>query len=149
MGNAASLLGTWKLKSWVTEVVETKERFSIFGALPNGYIHFNLDGRVFAVLTAEERKPVASEADQIVAFSTLVAYTGRFRIDGNKLITTVDVSADPAMVGTDLVRFYKCEEDSLDITTAPFVSDKPSHSFGGRLLQSYLLWQRERRLTWG
>lgn len=142
MVDAASLLGTWKLKSWTTEVIETKQRLSFFGTAPNGYIHFGSDGRVFAVLTAEDRKAVSTEADQIAAFSTLVAYTGRFKINGNKLITTVDVSADPAMVGKDLVRFYKCDEDTLDITTAPFVSDKPSHDLEGKLLQSYLLWQR-------
>jgi hypothetical protein len=137
------------LKSWVTELVETKEKLTFFGALPNGYIQFSSEGRVFSVLTAEERKPVKSEADQIAAFSTLVAYAGCFKIDGNKLITTVEVSADPAMVGKDLVRFYKCDADTLDITTAPFVSDKHSHDFGGKILQSYLLWQREKRLTSG
>jgi hypothetical protein len=142
MVDSALLIGSWKLKSWITEVIETKRKLSFFGDAPKGYIHFGADGRVFAVLTAENRKDVKSEEDQIAAFSTLVAYTGRFKIDGDKLITTVDVSADPGMVGKDLVRFFKCEGASLEIITAPFVSDKPAHDLGGKLLQSYLLWHR-------
>ena len=142
MVDSALLLGNWKLKSWTTEVIDTKQRLSFFGDAPKGYIHFGSDARVFAVLTAEHRKVVTSEADQIAAFSTLVAYTGRFKIDGDKLITTVDVSADPGMVGKDLVRFFKSDGATLEIITAPFISDKPAHDLGGKLLQSYLLWQR-------
>ena len=142
MVDSALLAGTWKLKSWTTEVVDTKQRLSFFGDAPKGYIHFSSDGRVFALLTAERRKEVKSEADQIAAFNTLVAYTGRFKIESDKLITTVDVSADPGMVGKDLVRFFKCDGASLEIITAPFVSDKPAHDLGGKLLQSYLLWHR-------
>ena len=147
MGEARALYGTWKLKSWVTEVLETKERFTFFGSTPNEFIHFSDEGRTFALLTAEGRKPVQSEADQIDAFSSLVAYTGRYRIDGDRLVTTVDASADPSWVGTELVRYYKCDNDSLEITTAPFVSPKPSQALGEKLLQSYLLWLRESHLT--
>jgi hypothetical protein len=106
MTSQGSLCGTWRLVSWTVEVVETGEQLRQFGDDPPGFIHFTAKGRMFAVLTTSGRKPVETEADQVAAFGSLIAYTGRYRIEGNKLVTTVDVSADPAAVGTDLVRFF-------------------------------------------
>jgi hypothetical protein len=145
MAAAAELAGTWRLLSWSIEVLESGEQFHQFGDNPPGYIHFTSDGRAFAVLTASDRKPVETEMDQIAAFGSLIAYTGRYRVEGNRLVTKVDVSADPAAVGTELVRFYRLEGDRLEITTTPFVSQKPSVGFGGRQIRSHLLWQRGER----
>jgi hypothetical protein len=40
-------------------------------------------------------------------YSTLVAYTGNYRVEGDKWITKVDASSNPAWVGTDQPRTYK------------------------------------------
>lgn len=132
----AELVGTWRLLSWNIEVVESGGMLQQFGDNPPGYIHFTSDGRLFAVLTASDRKPVETEFDQIAAFGSLIAYTGQYCIEGNRLVTKVDVSADPAAVGTELVGFYKLNGNRLEITTAPFVSNKPSVSFGGRQIRA-------------
>jgi hypothetical protein len=116
------------LVSWITEVIETKERYKLFGETPSGFIHFTGDGRVFALLTAEGRKPVTTESDQVSPFGSLVAYTGRYRVEGDRLITTVDVYADPGSVGTELIRHFKYHGETLEIITAPFVSAKPSQA---------------------
>ena len=105
MASPIHLHGTWRLSSSV-EVMETGEQLRQFGDDPPGYIHFTPEDRMFVVLTASGRKPVETAADQIAAFGSLIAYTGRYRIEGNKLVTTVDVSADPSVVGTDLVRIF-------------------------------------------
>src|SRR5262245_34073008 len=122
MTSHGDLCGTWRLVSLTAEVLETGEQLRLFGDDPPGYIHFAPEGRMFAVLTASGRKPVETEADQVAAFGSLIAYTGRYRIEGNKLTTTVDVSADPAAVGPDLVRFFEVQGDNLEIKTAPFLS---------------------------
>jgi hypothetical protein len=142
MASLTHLYGTWRLVSLSVEVMETGEQLRQFGDDPPGYIHFTPEGRMFAVLTASDRKPVETEADQIAAFASLIAYTGRYRIEDNKLVTTVDVSADPSVVGTDLVRFFDLEGDNLEIKTAPFFSQKPSLGLGNKQLQSFLLWKR-------
>jgi len=49
----------------------------------------------------------------------MVAYSGRYTVEGEKVIHHVDVSWNQAWTGTDLVRFFKREEDKLVITTAP------------------------------
>ena len=138
-----TVVGTWKLASWTTEIVATKERFKLFGEHPRGYLHFTESGRTFAVLTADGRASVQNDEDQINAFRTLVAYSGRYRIEGNRLTTKVDVSADPAWVGIELVRYFTLEGDQLEIVTAPFVSPKPGHPAGTNLLKSFLSWHRE------
>jgi hypothetical protein len=143
MVSVTELCGTWRLVAWTVELIETGEQLRPFGNVPTGFIHFTPEGRLFAVRTASGRKPVATDEDQIAAFSTLVAYAGRYRIDGNTLVTAVDVSADPAMVGTELVRFFTLNGSDLEIKTAPFMSDKPSHSLGNRQLRSRLSWRRE------
>ena len=84
-----------------------------------------------------------TERSQIAAFGSIIAYTGRYRVEGNTLITTVDVAVDPAAVGTEVIRFYNLEGDTLEIKTAPFYSDKPSLGLGDKKLQSFLLWQRD------
>jgi hypothetical protein len=142
MTSSTDLCGTWRLVSWTVEVMETGQQFRQFGDDPPGFIHFTAGGRVFAMLTASGRRPVETEADQIAAFGSLIAYTGLYRIEGNKLVTTVDVSADPAAVGTDLVRFFDLSGDKLEIKTAPFFSAKPSLGLGDKQLQSFLSWQR-------
>jgi len=47
------------------------------------------------------------------------AYSGRYTVEGDKVVHRVDVSWNEAWTGTDQVRFVKVEGDRLTITTAP------------------------------
>jgi len=134
-----SLVGVWKLVSWVTEDVETLERRALFGEHPTGYIVFTESGRAIAILTGDRRKVPKSDEDKVGAFGSMVAYSGKYEIEGNRLTTRVDIAWDEAQVGTDQVRFFRIEGDNLAIETAPFVSPK----FGGKLVRSFLVWRRE------
>jgi hypothetical protein len=49
---------------------------------------------------------------------TLMAYTGKFTIDGDKFTTKVDLSWNELLTGQDQVRFFKLEGDKLSIRTA-------------------------------
>ena len=44
--NDNSIVGTWKVQSFVREVVGTGERQNEFGEKPNGYIIYQPDGRL-------------------------------------------------------------------------------------------------------
>jgi hypothetical protein len=52
----------------------------------------------------------------------MFAYTGLYRIEGNRLTTRVDVAWNEAWKGRDEVRFFRLEGDKLFIETAPTVS---------------------------
>lgn len=54
------VLGTWKLKSFVRVVAATAEKINQMGEHPNGYLGYSADGRMYAVLTSDNRvKPGA------------------------------------------------------------------------------------------
>jgi hypothetical protein len=68
------LLGNWKLVSFFTEDVQTKQRSNVFGEHPNGFIGFTPE-RFFAFAMAEGRKAPQTPEEQAAAYRTVVAYT--------------------------------------------------------------------------
>ena len=53
------LLGNWKLKSFVREVTATGEKYNQMGEHPTGYLSYSADGRMYAILTMDNRiKPL-------------------------------------------------------------------------------------------
>ena len=112
------LLGNWKLVSFFTEDVQTKQRSNVYGEHPDGFIGFTSE-RFFAFATAEGRKAPQTPEEQAAAYRTVVAYTGKWWLEGEKFITKVDVASNPGLVGTDQVRFWRVDGNKLFITTAP------------------------------
>jgi hypothetical protein len=88
------LLGNWKLVSFFTEDVQTRQRSNVFGEHPNGFIGFTPE-RFFAFAMAEGRKAPQTPGEQAAAYRTVVAYTGKWRLEGEKFITKVDVACTP------------------------------------------------------
>jgi hypothetical protein len=70
------------------------------------------------VITGEGRKAPTTDQDRVGLFNTLVAYTGPYRVDGANWITTVEVSANPAWVGTEQTRAFEVSGDRLQEMTA-------------------------------
>ena len=57
------VLGTWKLKSFVREVLATGERYNQMGEHPQGYLSYSPDGRMYAIITWDNRiKPTRKTA---------------------------------------------------------------------------------------
>jgi len=133
------LLGNWQLVTFYTEDVQTKQRNDVYGERPNGYIGFTPAGRFFAFVTADGRKPPNSTGEQAAAFRSMLAYTGKFRLEGEKFITKVDVAWNEAWVGTDQVRFWRMEGDKLHIISAPI----PNPNVPGAMIIGILVWERE------
>jgi hypothetical protein len=114
----AKILGIWKLISFESEFQATGERVPTLGKNPTGYIIFTPEGRMMVVIEGEGRKAPKTDDDRATLFRTMFAYTGIFRLEGDKLIAKVDVSWNPALVGTEQVRFFKFDGDRLHIITA-------------------------------
>ncbi|WP_028229486.1 lipocalin-like domain-containing protein [Paraburkholderia ferrariae] len=112
------LHGSWRLVSLVTEHQDSKERTQPWGADPNGYLILGSDGRMMALITAKAREPGNTNEILAALLRTMMAYTGRYRIDGDRLITKVDSSWNEAWSGSEQERFYKLDGDTLEITTA-------------------------------
>jgi hypothetical protein len=111
----------------------------LLGENPTGCLVLTSSGRLVAILTAEGRKPPKTTDEMIEAFASMVAYSGKYRVDADTVTTKVDIAWDESQVGTDQVRYCRLEGDRLKIETAPFISPR----FGGRMVRSFLTWQRE------
>jgi len=113
--DSAKILGIWRLVSYELEAQATGERELVLGKNPTGYVIFTREGRAFFILTGEGRKAPNSDQDRADLLKSVIAYTGMYRLEGDKWITKVDVSWNPAWVGTEQVRFFKLDGDRLQV----------------------------------
>jgi len=113
----SSIVGSWRLLSYVIEVQATGEKLPVMGEKPTGYVTFLPEGRVFFVLTAEGRKPAKADREKAELLDTLVAYTGTYSAGAGTWTTSVDVAWNPEWVGTQQVRSFKLEGNRLDVLT--------------------------------
>ena len=114
----AKLIGIWKVVSFDVEDQESGERNSYYGdAPPNGYMILTSEGRMMVLVANGEREAGQTDKKQAALFRTMLSYTGLYRFEGDKFITTVDVSWNESWTGTDQVRFYTLDADRLDIVT--------------------------------
>jgi len=137
------LLGTWKLRSLTWVDTETGKQSTTLGIHPVGYLNYSSDGRVMAILLAENRVApggaIPSDSEAAALFKTMVAYTGTFTVQGNQVTHYVDASWNEAWTGSQLIRSYKLDGNSLTITTA-----RARHETTGRLGVATLVWERVR-----
>src|SRR5919108_671417 len=113
------LLGIWKLVACDMEYQASGAREPYFSAAPpSGYLILTPEGRMMGLIVGGDREPGQTDAQQAALFRTMVAYTGRYRLEDDQFITTVDVSWNEAWTGTEQVRFYTLDGDQLDILPA-------------------------------
>jgi hypothetical protein len=141
------ILGTWKLKSMFREVVATGEKLTtILGERPNGYLSYSADGRMYAILTADNRiKPhEANPTDEqrVKLHQSMFAYAGTYTVYADKIIHHVDISWNEAWTGTEQVRFFKLDGNILTITSAPIKSPQD-----GREGRPVLVWEKVKAPT--
>ena len=116
-GVASAITGTWRLVSYEVEVRTSGRRFPAMGAHPTGYTIFSPEGRVWFMLTGDGRVAGDSDADMARLLDTLIAYTGRYRLEGAEWVTEVDVAWNPAWVGTEQRRRFTLDGDRLAVLT--------------------------------
>jgi Lipocalin-like domain len=132
--------GVWKLDSFLYEDAQTKEKKGLFGEHPKGVMILLPTGRMAGIITADGRKAPQSDPERVAAFQSLLAYSGKFRLEGDKFITRVEVAWNEAWVGTDQARTYKLDGDKLFIIGAT----QPNPNFGGRMMTGILSWDKEK-----
>jgi len=96
---------------------------------------------MYAILVAGDRIKPQEEAptdeERIKLHKSMMAYAGTYTVDGGKVVHHVDISWNGARTGTDQVRFYKLEGDTLTIRTAPNKS-----AVDGREGVRILVWEK-------
>ena len=117
------LIGTWRLVSW-DRIEDGDKRIPALGPGADGLITYTTDGFMFGMLMAPNRKQFAGtdpfggtveECRQ--AMSTALAYCGRYRVDGDCVVHTVEMSMYPNWVGTEQRRAYRFDGDRVVLRT--------------------------------
>src|SRR5262245_66441075 len=106
------LIGNWKLVSQQA-IVDGAAPQHTFGSNPNGYMILTRERRMIGIITAEKRQSGSSDADRVALHKSMFAYSGKYRIEGNELITIVDVSCNEAWNGAEQRRHCRFEVAEL------------------------------------
>ncbi len=136
---ADDLVGVWKLVSWQV-IVGNEPPQDVFGSHPKGYLILTREGRAIALTTAENRKPGMGDAERAALHKSMLAYSGKYRIEGQDFITLVDVSWNEEWNGTEQRRHFRIVGDRLFIESAP----APSIVFPGKTDFRRIVWEREK-----
>ena len=131
------LFGTWKIVSAVVEDVQTKEQKPLYGEHPKGYLILLPTGRMMSLLVSEGRKAPQTDEERSAAYRSMVAYTGKYTLEGNKWTTRPDVAWNEAWM-MDQIRYFKLDGDRLIVETAPAMN--PNY---GKVVRVTLVWQKE------
>ena len=118
--NTGNIHGAWQLLSYQVEVKTNGDFFTPMGTHPSGYVIFTPEGRLSFTLAAEGRQPAESMADRAALQSSLIAYTGTYRLEKNRWITQVDVAWNPEWVGTEQTRFFSISDNQLLTVRTPW-----------------------------
>ncbi|MCL2428903.1 MAG: lipocalin-like domain-containing protein [Alphaproteobacteria bacterium] len=135
----AAIIGTWKLVSVVYEDVLTGERTPVLGEHPTGIQIATPEGRWLALVTADNRPVPKTEAERARALQTMIAYTGRYRVEDGKVITRVEAAWNEAWVGTEQVRAIRFEGNRLFIESPPM----PHPNVNDKTVRVIVIWEWE------
>jgi len=133
------IVGTWKLVSVMYEDQQTKELTPVLGQNPKGSQIATPEGRWLALVTAEGRKVPQTDEERAQALRSMISYSGRYRVEDNKVITKVEIAWNESWVGGEQVRFVRFEGDRLYIESPPM----PHPNVGGRVVRVIVTWERE------
>ena len=80
-----------------------------------------------------------TDEERATALRTMIAYTGKYRLQDGKVITKVEAAWNEAWVGTEQVRAYRFEGDRLHLESPP----QPHPNIGGRIVRIIVTWDRD------
>ncbi len=138
---AEALVGSWKLTAYQLQFAG-EDISEPFGKSAKGSLVLTGNGRWIIMLALGERKPASSEAERSALLGTMVAYTGKYTTEGDKISTRVDATWNEMFSGkaANQTRFFKVDGDSLIIRSPEMDSSvRP-----GKRVVSLLGFEREK-----
>jgi len=139
LGQDSPLIGNWRLVAQQS-IIEGQAPQDLFGKNPRGYLIITREGRMMGMTTAENRKAGMNDTERAELHKSMLAYSGKYRVEGADFVTTVDISWNEAWNGTEQKRHFRIEGDKLYIEGAP----QPSTLFPGKTFFARLVWEREK-----
>ncbi len=115
----SSPVGVWILRSFFVADTVTGEMHQPFGPDPRGCLALEPTGRMFGMLTPSGRARPTTVEEKAAAFDAMYAYSGRYRLEGDDFVTSVDVAWFEPWVGSEQRRTFRVEGDTMTIVSAP------------------------------
>lgn len=141
-GDNKGLLGTWRLVSASSTDASGAQLEPPYGVNPAGFLSYTEDGRVTALISYSGRKPLSVGAkgaalmeEQAEAFKTFLAYGGRYRLAGDKVIHSIEISSIQNYVNKELVRSIEFQGNRIVLLTPPT-------RVNGKIQIVALVWER-------
>jgi hypothetical protein len=135
------LYGSWRLLSFKAQIVgEDDAPRDVFGPSPFGRLILTSAHTMAAFLSRPDRAPPTNDTEAAALLRSMTAYTGHFRVEGDKFITSVDGAWNEIFKAHEQVRLFKLEGDTLTIR----VPEQPSGLIPGKRNTSILTFVRER-----
>ena len=116
------------------EDMETKERKSLWGDRPNGYIVLTPGGRWIVVQTAEGRKARRVRKTERPRFGRCLPIRANITPRETRSSSMSILRGTSLWTGTQQVRYYKIEGDELHIEAPP----QPFGNFGDKVMRGIL-----------
>ncbi len=125
------LIGNWRLISWERETIATGQKKPFLGTNPSGFMIFTREGRTMVIITGEGRLGLNAKQHCEELLSTMYAYTGTFKVQGDKWITKIDVASNPGFVGNSQIRSFKIDGNRLQVISGD-----------GRTIRDLMVWEK-------
>jgi hypothetical protein len=139
---ALPLAGRWQLLECRTVGDDGATTGQPFGEHPRGALVYTPGGWMAGQIAAASRPAVDDEdllggpqEQRAAAYSTYVAYWGRYTVAGDRIIHHVDTSLVPGWTGIEQVRYFSLSGDVLALRTPPM-------RLAGATVVTELSWQR-------
>jgi hypothetical protein len=111
------LVGTWRLVAFKVRASDTKDEKDALGPNPQGRLILTASGYITNYRVAAGRKPAQNDADRAQLLRTMAVWTGRYRVDGNKLLVKIDSSWNENDTGSERLRTYVLDGNKLVVST--------------------------------
>jgi hypothetical protein len=133
------ITGTWALVTVLYEDAETGARTPVYGENPKGFQIATPEGRWLALMTAEGRIVPTTDDERAAALRSMIAYAGRWRVDGDSVATIVEAAWNQGWVGTEQRRKFRFDGELLHLESPP----QPHPNLLGRMVRIIVTWRRE------
>jgi hypothetical protein len=135
------LVGTWKLDSFELQMPDGAIRHP-YGEQVSGYLAYTPEGIMSAAFMNAERAsggdPDLSKAETATRWDSFMAYSGPYRVEGDRILHDVEVSSLGVWIGTVQERWFKIDGDRLTLVTTPL-------AVGESAPVGRLVWRRVRK----
>lgn len=136
-----SVVGSWKLVSVTATTAEGKTIAVPMGEHPTGFLTYTADGRMSLLITHQGRPNLSGDRldspmeERANAFSTMVAYAGSYRIEGNRLTHKLEAASSENWVGIELPRVVSFDGNRIKL-------EAPMQERHGVVQKFEQVWQR-------